>query len=73
MKQPVPLDFGHPPETTEFWKRLVREALSLSTPTPFYLCSALPIAEKISELDEVLANAGFKTETRNLKIGRAHV
>jgi len=29
------LNFGHPPETIEFWQRLVRGALSLSTPTPF--------------------------------------
>ncbi len=65
--KPATLDFGHSPETIEFWKRLVREALLLSTTTPFYLCSALPIAERISELDDALANAGFKTETRNLK------
>ena len=40
------LNFGHTPETIEFWKRLVRETLSLSTQTPFYLCSALPIRRK---------------------------
>jgi len=74
MKKTAPLDFGHTPGTIEFWKRLVREALSLSTPTPFYLCSALPITERIAELDEALANAGFRTETRNLKseIGFRH-
>lgn len=44
----------------EFWKRLVREAFSLSTPTPFYVFSALPIAERISELDKALATAGFQ-------------
>ena len=66
-KQPAPLDFGHPPETIEFWKRLVREALSLSTPTPFYLCSALPIAKKISELDAALIAAGFQSAIANPK------
>ena len=67
MKQPAPLDFGHPPEMIEFWKRLVREALSLSTPTPFYLCSALPIAEKFSELDAALIAAGFQSAIANPK------
>ena len=67
MKKTAPLDFSHPPETIKFWKRLVREALSLSTPTPFYIASALPVAERIAELDEALANAGFRTEARNLK------
>ena len=66
-KQPAPLDFGHPPETIEFWKRLVNEALSLSTPTPFYLCSALPVAEKISELDAALVAAGFQSAIANPK------
>lgn len=64
-KQPAKLDFGHLPETIEFWKRLVREALSLSPPTPFYLFSALPIAERIAELDAALANAGIKSALRN--------
>ena len=36
MKTPAPLNFGHAPETIQFWKRLVREALSLSAPTPFF-------------------------------------
>ncbi len=66
-KQPAQLDFGHPPEAIAFWKRLVREALSFSSPTPFYLFSALPIAEKISELDAALANAGFQSAFVNRK------
>ncbi len=74
MKTPVKLDFGHPPETIQFWKRLVREALSLSPPTPFYLCSARPIAERIAELDEALAAAGFQSaiENRKSKIAFRH-
>lgn len=28
--QPAELNFGHPPETFRFWKRLVREALRFS-------------------------------------------
>lgn len=74
MKKTARLDFGHPPEMVEFWKRLVNEALSLSTLTPFYIASGLPIAERIAELDEALANAGFRTEKRNLKseIGFRH-
>jgi len=61
------LNFGHPPETIEFWQRLVRGALSLSTPTPFYLCSALPIAERIAELDAAFVAAGFALKTQNPK------
>lgn len=64
-KLPVKLDFGHTPETLAFWKRLVREALSLSSPTPFYLFSAGPVAERIAELDAALIAAGFKSETKN--------
>ncbi len=73
-KQPAPLDFGHPPETILCWKRLAREALSLSSTTPFYLLSAQPIAEKISKLDESFIAAGFKSEIKNLKspIGFRH-
>ena len=59
------LNFGHPPKTIEFWQRLVREALSLSAPTPFYIFSALPIAERISELDEALTAAGFQSAIGN--------
>ena len=66
-KQPAPLEFGHPPETILFWKRLAREALSLSATTPFYLFSALPVAGKISELDDALVAAGFKSANKNLK------
>jgi diaminopimelate decarboxylase len=68
MKMPATLNFGHPPETIEFWKRLVREALSLSSPTPFYLFSAQPIAERISELESAFATAGFGTKNSKLKI-----
>ncbi len=60
-KPPAKLDFGHAPETIQFWKRLVREALSLSTPTPFYVFSSLPIDERIAELDTALKNAGIKS------------
>ena len=67
MKQPAKLDFGHPPETIQFWKRLVREALSLSAPTPLYVCSALPIAERISELDAAFTGAGFQSAIGNPK------
>ena len=66
-KTSAKLNFGHPPETIEFWKRLVREALSLSTPTPFFIFSALPVAARISELDAALTAAGFKSEISNLK------
>ncbi len=61
------LDFGHPPETVLFWRRLVREALSLSSPTPFYIFAAQPIAERIAGLDAALSAAGFKSETKNQK------
>lgn len=72
MSRPTPkarsLNFGHPPETIQFWKRLVREALSLSPPTPFYLFSAQPIAERISELEQALAGAGLGTKNSKIKI-----
>jgi diaminopimelate decarboxylase len=73
-KKPAKLDFGHPPETIEFWKRLVRGALSLSPATPFYLFSALPVADRILELDAALSGAGFKStiENRQSKIGVCH-
>jgi diaminopimelate decarboxylase len=64
---PAKLDFGHPPETIHFWKRLVREALSLSAPTPLYVFSALPIVERISELDGALTNAGLQSAIANHK------
>jgi diaminopimelate decarboxylase len=67
MKMPALLNFGHSPETIEFWKRLVREALSLSLGTPFYLFSTLPIAERIAELDAALTAAGFQLKTENSK------
>jgi diaminopimelate decarboxylase len=74
MKTPAAFNFGHPPETIQFWKRLVREALSLSLPTPFYLFSALPVAERISELDQALTNAGFQSaaDNRQTKIAFRH-
>jgi diaminopimelate decarboxylase len=55
---PAP-QFGHPPETIEFWKRLVTETLSL-VPTPCYVFSSEPVAERIAELDQELVRAGFK-------------
>jgi len=64
-KKPAGLNFGHPPETIDFWKRLVREALKISTPTPFYICSALPIAERVAELNTALAGAGFQSAIGN--------
>lgn len=67
-KSPVtlePLDFGHAPETVVCWQRLVREALSLSSPTPFYIFSARPVAERIAEVEAALSAAGFKSETKN--------
>lgn len=74
MKTPASLHFGHAPETIQFWKRLVREALSLPVPTPFYVFSSAPIAEKISELDAALTNAGFQSAIKNWqsKIGFRH-
>lgn len=73
-KKSAALNFGHSSETIEFWKRLVREALSLSTPTPFYLFSALPVAERVSELDQALAAAGFQSaiEDRKSKVACRH-
>ncbi len=68
MKTPAALNFCHPSETIKFWKRLVREALSLSPTTPFYLFSALPIAERISELENAFAAAGFGTKNSKFKI-----
>ena len=55
------LNFGHAPAAIEFWKRLVREALSLPRRTPFYIFSAFPIAARVSELDQALAAAGFQS------------
>ncbi len=74
MKTPASLNFGHPPETVQFWKRLVREALSLSSGTPFYVFSAAPIAERIAELDEALRGAGLQSAIQNpkSKIGIRH-
>lgn len=74
LKKAAMPDFGHPPETIQFWKRLVRGALSLSAPTPLYVFSSAPIAERISELDAALTNAGFqpKTENSKLKISFRH-
>lgn len=63
-KQPAKLDFGHSPETIEFWKRLANEALSLS-PTPLYVFSSEPIAARIAELDMALTDAGFQSASEN--------
>jgi len=63
-KQPAKLNFGHPPETNQFWKRLAREALSLS-PAPFYLFSSKPIAERVAELDAALTTAGLQPAAGN--------
>jgi diaminopimelate decarboxylase len=65
MKTQASLNFSHSPETITFWKRLVREALSLSPATPFFVFSALPVAERISELDAALAAAGFQSAIGN--------
>lgn len=46
----IPSDFGHPPRVLAFWRRLVRDALATGTATPFYLFSADPIAEALTEL-----------------------
>lgn len=54
-------EFGHAPAEIVFWQRLVRAVLVQGTPTPFYLCSALPIKERVVELDQALAYAGFDT------------
>ena len=72
-KKPAKLDFGHPPETIQFWKRLTHEALSLS-PTPLYVFSSEPIAERLAELDAALINAGFQSaiENRQSKIAFRH-
>jgi diaminopimelate decarboxylase len=67
-KKPASLDFGHAPETIQFWKRLVREALSFSPSTPLYVFSSEPIAERISELDAALVKAGFPLKTQNPKL-----
>ncbi|MEJ0091288.1 MAG: hypothetical protein WDM80_16275 [Limisphaerales bacterium] len=66
-KKSAKLNFGHPPETIQFWKRLARGALSLS-PTPLYVFSNKPIAERISELDKALIEAGFQPRTKNPKL-----
>jgi diaminopimelate decarboxylase len=68
MKTPAALNFGHPPETIKFWKRLIREALLLSPSTPLYIFSARPVAERISELDAALVAAGFQLKTQNPKL-----
>jgi diaminopimelate decarboxylase len=59
--KPAVPDFGHSPETIAFWQRLVREALSLSPATPFFIFSARPLAERIGDLDAALGAAGFQT------------
>lgn len=53
------MPFGHSAGTLQFWQRLVRAALALHPPTPFYLFSALPVAERLAALDEALGQAGL--------------
>ncbi len=67
LKKTNALNFGHSPETIQFWKRLVREAFSFSASTPLYVLSALPIAERISELDTAFTGAGFQSAIGNPK------
>ncbi|NBR86337.1 MAG: hypothetical protein EBS84_09125 [Proteobacteria bacterium] len=55
--QKFPADFGHPPRVLAFWRRLVRAALATRTDTPFFLCSAEPIAEALVELQELAGAA----------------
>ena len=66
-KKTAKLDFGHAPETIQFWKRLAHEALSLS-PTPLYVFSSEPIAERVAELDSALIAAGFQLKTKSPKL-----
>ena len=74
MKIPASPHFDHSPETIQFWKRLVREALLLSPTTPLYVFSSVPVAERIAELDKAFVNAGFqlKTNPSKLKISFRH-
>ena len=60
------LDFGHPPETIEFWKQRARESLTL-TPAPLYVFASSPVAERLAELETELIAAGFRTGNANLK------
>jgi diaminopimelate decarboxylase len=53
------LKFGHAPETLVFWQRLLKAPPAISAPTPFFILSASPIEEKISELEQALACAGL--------------
>lgn len=45
--------FGHPSTVLAFWRKLTRQALSLKTPTPFYLFSVDPIRAALAELDSI--------------------
>ena len=74
MKNPASLNFGHPPETIQVWKRLVREALLLSLTTPLYVFSSEPVAERIADLDAALDHAGMVSaiENRQSKIAYRH-
>lgn len=60
------LDFGHPPETIEFWQHRARESLAL-TPAPLYVFASSPVAERLAELEAELVAAGFRTASANLK------
>jgi len=41
---------NHPPTVLAFWRRLVRQALAHSVPTPFYVFSPTPIQGALNEL-----------------------
>lgn len=56
---PPLLNFGHPPIVLEFWQLLVRDVLAQSTPTPCFVFSALPMADRIADLDRALTAAGL--------------
>jgi len=66
-QQPVPLKFGHSPETLKFWKSLAQEALDSLSPTPFYLASSLPITQRLAELEQALMAAGFRSPATERK------
>jgi diaminopimelate decarboxylase len=58
-KKATPLNFGHTPETIEFWRSLVNEALS-HVSTPLYVFSSEPVTARIAEIDHELVQAGFR-------------
>jgi diaminopimelate decarboxylase len=66
----IALKFGHSAETQAFWRRLLNTPPALSAPTPFFLLSAYPIAERISELDLALAHGGLPPATGSFEAVR---